>query len=61
MHFQVRPPCEKITKYSMHVGDERIIATLAVFWPTMFGLKGKITPIATIPSAAEVLLSGCYR
>ncbi|XP_067938587.1 actin-related protein 8-like [Watersipora subatra] len=50
IHFQVRPPGKKITKYSMHVGDERIVATLAVFWPEMFGLKG-----------SNLLLNGAYK
>jgi len=41
IHFQVRPPASNIVRYSMHVGDERIVPTLAVFWPDMFGLQGE--------------------
>ena len=34
-------PSQKVVTYSMRMGDERILAPLAVFFPDMFGLQGE--------------------
>jgi len=35
-----RRPSENVVSYSMRMGDERILAPLAAFFPDMFGLEG---------------------
>ena len=39
-HFQLKEPDKTITKYSVRVGDEALIAPMAMFYPDMFGLHG---------------------
>lgn len=36
----LRRPSQRVVKYSVRVGDERILAPLSVFYPDMLGLKG---------------------
>jgi len=35
-----RRPSQKVVGYSVRMGDERILAPLAAFFPDMFGLTG---------------------
>jgi len=37
----LRRPSQRLVKYSIRIGDERIIAPLSAFFPDMFGLKGE--------------------
>jgi len=34
-------PSQKVVSYLMRMGDERILAPLAAFFPDMFGLQGE--------------------
>lgn len=36
----MRHPGKSILKYSIHMGDEVILATMSIFYPDMFGLQG---------------------
>ena len=39
-HIQVKRPSHNITRYSMYIGDERILAPMSVFYPDILGLDG---------------------
>ena len=40
-HIQIKHPGQNIIKYTVHMGDERILAPLSVFYPDMLGLEGR--------------------
>ena len=39
--IQIKIPQEKIIKHSLRLGDEMILAPLAIFKPEAFGLQGQ--------------------
>ena len=39
-HLQLRHPGQNVVKYTMHMGDEPILAAMAVFYPDILGLQG---------------------
>ena len=39
--LQLKRPGEKIVKFAVHLGDEVVQTTMCLFYPDMFGLKGK--------------------
>jgi hypothetical protein len=36
----LRRPSQRLVKYAVRIGDERILAPLSAFFPDMFGIKG---------------------
>lgn len=40
-HIQIKHPSSNIRKFTMQMGDERILAPMSIFHPDIYGLQGK--------------------
>ena len=48
-HLRLKRPGQKIHKYTIQMGDERILAPLALFFPDLFGLSSTESRLCHAP------------